>query len=91
MKEYLVTKRYVDADEEEGFFVEKIAGPDKKDITKKIDTDTLFEDDDALVEYLAEVFDEDIDDIEVVEQELKVEFSGNPDKLDPDGAGMIQG
>lgn len=91
MKEYFVTKKYVDADEDEGFFVEKIKGPDRKDITKKFDTESLFEDDDDLVEYIAEVFNEDMDDIEIVEEELKVEFSGNPDKLDPDGAGMIQG
>lgn len=90
MKEYYVTKRYVDADEDEGFFVEKIK-TGNKDITKKIDTENLFEDDDDLIEYLSEVFDQDPDDIEVIEEELKVEFSGKPDKLDPDGAGMIQG
>jgi hypothetical protein len=90
MKEYYVTKRYVDADEDEGFRVEKIK-TGNKDITKKIDTDNLFEDDEDLVEYLSEVFDLDPDEIEVIEEELKVEFSGNPNKLDPDGAGTIQG
>lgn len=91
MKEYHVTKKYIDADEDEGFYVQKIKGPDNKDITKVIDKELLFEDDDALVEYLAEVFDQDPDDIEVIEDELTVEFTGSPDKLDPDGAGMIKG
>ncbi|HEX3006679.1 MAG TPA: hypothetical protein VHO90_03585 [Bacteroidales bacterium] len=89
MKEYHVVKKYADADEDEGFYVEKITAGNK-DITKKIDKETLFEDDDDLVEYLAEAFDQDPDDIEVIEDELKVEFQGNSDKLDPDGAGMIQ-
>jgi peptide subunit release factor 1 (eRF1) len=89
MKEYHVVKKYADADEDEGFYVEKVTAGNK-DITKKIDKETLFEDDDDLVEYLAEVFDQDPDDIEVIEDELKVEFQGNSDKLDPDGAGMIQ-
>ena len=87
MIEYRVTKKYLDDDEEEGFFVEKLRGPDNKDVTKRIDTDTLFEDDDDLVDYLAEVFNEDADDIQVIEEAPKMEFSGNPDKLDPDGAG----
>lgn len=90
MKEYYVTKRYVDVDEDEGFFVEKILNEQKKDITSKIDTSVQFEDDDDLVDFLAEVFNQDIDDIQVIEEETKVEFSGNPGNLDPDGAGMIQ-
>ncbi len=90
MKEYYVTKNYVDANEDEGFFVEKIR-TDNKDITRKIDIDSIFEDDDDLVEYLAEVFDQDPDDIEVIEEEHKIEFSGDTNKLDPDDKGMIQG
>lgn len=92
MKEYYVTKRYVDTDEDEGFYVEKIR-TGNKDITRKIDAENLFEDDDDLVEYLSEVFDQDPDEIQIIEEELKVEYSGNPDKnkLDPDDAGMIQG
>lgn len=89
MKQYFVTKRYADADEDEGFYVDKIR-VGNKDITKKIDAENLFEDDDDLAEYLSEVFDEDFDEIEIVEEELRVEFSGKPDKLDPDGAGRIQ-
>lgn len=91
MREYFVTKKYVDVDEDEGFFVEKLLDEKRKDITSKIDTSVQFEDDDDLVDFLAEMFDQDIDDIEVVEESSTVEFSGDPDKLDPDGAGMIQG
>jgi hypothetical protein len=91
MKEYHVTKQYVDADEDQGFHVVKIKSPENKDITSKIDRETLFDDDDDLVDYLAEVFDQDPDDIEVIEDELTVEYSGNEEKLDPDGAGMIKG
>jgi hypothetical protein len=89
MKQYHVTKRYADANEDEGFFVDKIR-LGNKDITKKIDAENLFEDNDDLAEYLSEVFDEDFDDIEIVEEEFKVEFSGKPNKLDPDGTGRIQ-
>jgi hypothetical protein len=91
MKEYYVTKRHVDVDEDEGFFVEKILNDQRKDITSKIDASVQFEDDDDLVDFIAEVFNEDIDDILVIEEETRVEFSGDPGKLDADGAGMIQG
>lgn len=90
MKEYYVTKRYADTDESEGFFIEKIR-TGSKDITNKIDAENLFEDDDDLAEYLSEVFDQDFDDIQIIEEEIKVEFSGNKGKLDPDDTGMIQG
>ena len=89
MKEYFVTKKYLDADEDEGFYVEKIR-TGNKDVTRKIDIDNIFEDDDDLVDYIAEVFDQDPDEIEIIEEELKVEFSGDSDKIDPGGAGRIQ-
>lgn len=83
MKEYHVIKKYVDVDEDEGFYVEKIKGPNKKDITSKIDKDLKFDDDDDLVEYLAEIFNQDPDDMEIIEDETLVEYSSNRD-IDPE-------
>lgn len=93
MIEYRVTKRYIDVDEDEGFYVEKLVGPDNKDITKMMDTDINFEDDDELVEFLSEVFDQDPEEIDLIEEDLIVEYSGadQNEKLDPDNAGIIKG
>lgn len=83
MKEYHVIKKYVDIDEEEGFYIENIKDPNKKDITSKIDTEVRFEDDDELIEYLAQVFNEDPDEIDINEIETTVEYTGSTD-LDPE-------
>ncbi|NJK87732.1 MAG: hypothetical protein HC906_18895 [Bacteroidales bacterium] len=49
------------------FSIERLRDADGKDLTSKIDTDLIFEDDDDLIDYLSEVFDYDPDEVDIKE------------------------
>lgn len=51
------------------FSIERLKDEDGKDLTSKIDTDLIFEDDDDLIDYLSEVFDYDPDEVDIKEVE----------------------
>jgi hypothetical protein len=61
-------------DDFESFCVVRLRDRDNKDLTSKIDTNFEFEDDEELTEYLAQVFNEDPDEIEIIEDESTIEF-----------------
>jgi hypothetical protein len=50
------------------FSIERLKDQDGKDLTSKIDTDLIFEDDDDLIDYLSEVFDYDPDEVDIKEE-----------------------
>jgi hypothetical protein len=60
-------------DELETFYVVKIKDG-KKDITSQIDTSAVFEGDEELAEYLGKVFNENPEDIEIIEEESSIEI-----------------
>lgn len=86
MKEFIITKRYSypldqdndamdDSNELDRFYVKKIKS-NSQDLTSQIDTNMEFEDDLDLIEYLSKVFKEDPDEIDIVEDENSLSFSG---------------
>ena len=86
MKEFIVTKKYSatqdidpdeidDVNELDRFNVKRVKS-NSKDLTSQIDTDLEFEDDYELAVYLAKVFKEDPDNIEIVEDESTIQYSG---------------
>lgn len=50
------------------FSIEKLKDADGEDLTSKIDTELIFEDDDDLIDYLSEVFDYDPDEVDIKEE-----------------------